>query len=77
MHRKTQALEAKKYGKLLPVALFIFMFIPFQGTGAMSTTIIGSWLGFRFRETFLIVAIGSLLSIIFMILISLGILRIY
>jgi len=76
LHRKTQVLEAKRYGKLLPFALFIFMFIPFQGTGAMSTTVIGTWLGFRFRETFLIVAMGSLLSIIFMILIVLGILRI-
>jgi uncharacterized membrane protein len=76
LHKKTRSLEAKRYGILLPFALFIFMFIPFQGTGAMSTTVIGTWLGFRYRETFLIVIIGSLLSTIFMILISLGILRI-
>jgi len=76
LHRKTQALEKKRYGKLLPVALFVFMFVPFQGTGAMSTTIIGTFLGFRFRETFLTVMIGSFLSTIFVILISLGILRI-
>ena len=77
LHRKTQALEKKRYGKLLPFALFIFMFVPFQGTGAMSTTIIGTWLGFRFREIFLIIVIGSLISTVFMILISLGFLRIF
>ncbi len=77
LHKKTKSLEEKRYGKLLPFALFIFMFIPFQGTGAMSTTIIGTWLGLRRRETILIVAFGSLLSILFMILISLGILKIW
>jgi uncharacterized membrane protein len=76
LHRKTRFLEAKRYGILLPFALFIFMFIPFQGTGAMSTTVIGTWLGFRYRETFLIVTMGSLLSILFMIMISLGVLKI-
>jgi uncharacterized membrane protein len=76
LHRKTRALELKKYGKLLPVALFIFMFIPFQGTGAMSTTIIGTWLGFRFRETVTIVAICSALSILLIIFISYGLLQI-
>ena len=76
LHRKTRSLESKRYGVLLPFALFIFMFIPFQGTGAMSTTVIGTWLGFRYRETFLIVTMGSLLSILFMIMISLGVLKI-
>jgi len=76
LHRKTRSLEAKRYGILLPFALFIFMFIPFQGTGAMSTTVIGTWLGFRYREIFLIVTMGSLLSILFIIMISLGILKI-
>ena len=77
LHKKTRKLEEKKYGKILPFALFIFMFIPFQGTGAMSTTIIGTWLGLRRRETILIVAFGSFFSIAFMILISLGILKIW
>ena len=77
LHRKTQALEAKRYGKLLPFALFIFMFIPFQGTGAMSTTIIGTWLGLRRRETILIVAFGSFLSILLMTLLYLGVLEIW
>ena len=77
LHKKTKDLEAKKYGKILPFALFIFMFIPFQGTGAMSTTIIGTWLGLRRRETILIVAFGSFLTITFMILLLLGILKIW
>jgi uncharacterized membrane protein len=77
LQKKTRKLEEKKYGKILPIALFIFMFIPFQGTGAMSTTIIGTWLGLRRRETILIVTFGSFLSITFMILISLGILKIW
>ena len=77
LHKKTRELEAKKYGKILPFALFIFMFIPFQGTGAMSTTIIGTWLGLRRRVTILIVAFGSFLTITFTILILLGILKIW
>ncbi|MDH7517556.1 MAG: small multi-drug export protein [Candidatus Thermoplasmatota archaeon] len=76
LHKKTHEIEAKKYGKILPVALWVFMFIPFQGTGAMSTTIIGTWLGLKYREIFLIVAIGSLLSIVFMVLAYYGFLRI-
>lgn len=77
LHRKTQALEAKRYGKLLPFALLIFMFVPFQGTGAMSTTIIGTWLGFRQKETLFVVAIGSLLAILFMMLVYLGMVEIW
>jgi len=68
LHKKTREIEAKKYGKILPIALWIFMFVPFQGTGAISTTIIGTWLGLRYRKLFLIVAIGSFISTIFMIL---------
>ena len=77
LHRKTQALKAKRYGKLLPLALFIFIFIPFQGTGGMSTTIIGTLLGFRPRVTIITVSIGSLLSILFLILLSVGILKLW
>jgi len=77
LHKKTREIEAKKYGKILPFALFVFMFIPFQGTGAMSTTIIGTWLGLRRREIILIVSIGSFLTTIFIILVSLGILKIW
>ncbi len=77
LHNKTQKFEEKKYGKILPIALWVFMFIPFQGTGAMSTTIIGTWLGLKYREIFFIVAIGSLLSILFVTFAYLGILNIF
>lgn len=77
LHRKTQLFEAKKYGKLLPIILLIFMFVPFQGTGAMSTTIIGTWLGLRKRETLFVVAIGSFISILFIMSVYLGIVEIW
>ncbi|MCJ7698001.1 MAG: small multi-drug export protein [Thermoplasmata archaeon] len=77
LHKKTKEIEAKKYGKLLPIALFFFMLVPFQGTGAMSTTIIGEWLGLRQRETLIIVSIGSFLSILLVVAIYLGIVEIW
>jgi uncharacterized membrane protein len=77
LHRKTQKIEKRRYGRILPFALFIFMFIPFQGTGAMSTTIIGTLIGLRRRETIGIVTIGSFVSIVAMILLSMGILNIF
>ncbi len=75
LHTKTVAIEARRYGKLLPVALLIFMFVPFQGTGAMSTTIIGTGLGLPHRQTFAIVALGSFLTIIFIILLYSGVVQ--
>ena len=77
LHKKTREIEAKKYGKILPVALWVFMFVPFQGTGAISTTIIGTWLGLSYRKIFLIVAICSLLSILFITFAYLGILNVF
>ncbi len=77
LHHKTQTIEKRKYGTILPFALFIFMFIPFQGTGAMSTTIIGTLIGLRRWETIGIVTIVSFISIVAMILLSIGILTIF
>ncbi len=77
LHKKTREIEHKKYGKLLPIALFFFMLVPFQGTGAMSTTIIGTWLGLRQRETLIIVSIGSFLSILLIVSIYLGFVEIW
>ncbi len=73
LHRKTREIELRNYGRLLLIVLAIFMFVPFQGTGAMSTTIIGTFLGLRKRTTFFIVAIGSFLSILVIAFISIGI----
>ncbi|MBN1860109.1 MAG: small multi-drug export protein [Candidatus Thermoplasmatota archaeon] len=75
LHQKTREIELKHYGKLLLIVLAIFMFVPFQGTGAMSTTIIGTFLGLRKHTTFLVVIIGSFLSILLLTFISIGIIR--
>jgi len=75
LHQKTRQIEMKNYGKLLLFVLAFFMFVPFQGTGAMSTTIIGTFLGLRKWITFFIVAVGSFLSILCMSLISIGLIR--
>lgn len=75
LQKKTREIEMKNYGKLLLIVLALFMFIPFQGTGAMSTTIIGTTLGLRKRATIFIVAGGSFLSICVLSLLSIGIIR--
>lgn len=75
LQRKTREIEMKNYGKLLLIVLAFFMFIPFQGTGALSTTIIGTFLGLRRRTTFLTVAMGSFISILALSLFYNGILR--
>ena len=75
LQRKTREIEMKNYGKLLLIVLALFMFIPFQGTGAMSTTIIGTTLGLRKRATIFIVAVGSFVSICVLSLLSIGIIQ--
>ena len=75
LQKKTREIEMRNYGKLLLIVLALFMFIPFQGTGAMSTTIIGTTLGLRKRATVFIVAAGSFLSICVLSLLSIGIIQ--
>lgn len=48
--------------QLSHIGLFIFMFIPLQGSGAMNTTILGRLLGMPPRVVYLIVTAGSILS---------------
>ncbi|MEM0493533.1 MAG: small multi-drug export protein [Candidatus Thermoplasmatota archaeon] len=64
LHYRTARIQSRNYGKILPLMLLLFMFIPFQGTGAMSTTIICSLLGLHKRLTLLIVGLGSMLTIL-------------
>jgi uncharacterized membrane protein len=64
LHCKTERMQSRNYGKILPLMLLLFMFIPFQGTGAMSTTIICNLLGLNKRLTLLIVGLGSALTIL-------------
>jgi uncharacterized membrane protein len=75
LQRKTREIEMRNYGKLLLIVLTFFMFIPFQGTGAMSTTIIGTTLGLRKRTIFFIVALGSFLSILLISSLYVGVIR--
>ncbi len=74
LQKKTQSIKEKKYGIFLPAILLLFMIIPFQGSGAISTAFIGTWLGFRPRDILIMVAIGSLISIIFVMIAYLNIL---
>ena len=74
LQKRTQSIKEKKYGMFLPAILLLFMIIPFQGSGAISTAFIGTWLGFRPREILIMVAIGSLISTIFVMIVYYNIL---
>ena len=56
--------KADKYRqkRLLTISLLIFMMIPFQGTGGISTTIIARLLGVSAKKTICIVFLGSLIT---------------
>lgn len=77
IEQKVQKIQKKKYGKFLPLALLLFMLFPLQGSGAITTSFLGSWLGFSNRATFLTVAVGSALSITVIILIVIGVISIF
>ena len=66
LDRAYKALQrrAEKYRKkrLLTVSLLIFMMIPFQGTGGISTTIVARLLGVSAKKTIMIVFVGSLVT---------------
>jgi len=66
---------ARKYG-LLHVGLGAFMFIPFQGTGSIITSFLAKIFGVKAWRTVLIVLIGSILSTVFFLGISLGLFEI-
>jgi uncharacterized membrane protein len=58
--------KAEKYKKkrLLTISLLLFMMIPFQGTGGISTTIVARLLGVKAKKTVMIVIIGSAITTI-------------
>jgi len=66
LNRAYQVLQhkAEKYRqkRLLTISLLLFMMIPFQGTGGISTTIIARLLGVRAKKTVLIVFFGSVIT---------------
>jgi len=59
LQRKAEKFKKKK---LLTVSLLLFMIIPFQGTGGISTTIIARLLGVKARKTVFIVIAGSIIT---------------
>ena len=66
LNRAYRSLQGKadKYRqkRLLTISLLIFMMIPFQGTGGISTTIIARLLGVSAKKTICIVFLGSLIT---------------
>ncbi len=69
LKKKSEKLSKKK---LITLAMIIFMIIPFQGTGGISTTIISRLIGFKPKKTVAIVFIGSLITTSFIIMAYLG-----
>lgn len=59
LQKKAEKLRKKK---LLSLSLLIFMIIPFQGTGSISTTIIARALTYPVKKTVTIVFVGSLIT---------------
>ena len=56
LQKKAEKFRKKRW---LTVSLLLFMIIPFQGTGGISTTILSRLLGVKARKTVFIVALGS------------------
>jgi uncharacterized membrane protein len=56
--------RAHKFRKkrVLTISLLLFMMIPFQGTGGISTTILARLLGIKPKKTIFIVFIGSTIT---------------
>jgi len=69
-----RAESAKKHG-LLHIGLTAFMFIPFQGTGSIVTSFLAQVLGVKKWKTVLIVLVGSILSTLFFLGVSLGVIE--
>ena len=54
--------EKFKKKKLLTLSLIIFMIIPFQGSGGISTPILARLLGVKAKKTVMIVLVGSTIT---------------
>ncbi|NIU01781.1 MAG: hypothetical protein GWN01_13000 [Nitrosopumilaceae archaeon] len=62
IEKKSQnTIKNRWFGKAWWLGVGLFMIVPFQGSGAISTTVIGRILGVR-RKIFVIIIAGSLLS---------------
>lgn len=59
--KSNQTIKKRWFGKLWWVGLTLFMIVPFQGTGSVTTTVIGRILGVG-RNVLIVVLIGSTIS---------------
>ncbi len=59
LQRKAEKFKKKK---LLTLSLLLFMIVPFQGTGGISTPILSRFLGVEAKKTVLIVFAGSMIT---------------
>ena len=73
LQEKANKTKSKRW--IIP-ALFGFMIIPFQGSGAISVSIVGMIIGLKKTTLFLIVTIGSIISTTLIMLVCLGFIRV-
>ena len=59
LHKRAEKFKKMKW---INVGLLLFMIIPFQGTGGISTTIISRLLGLSAKRTVAIVFAGSIIT---------------
>jgi len=72
LHRRAEKFKKKR---LLTLSLIIFMIIPFQGSGGISTPILARLLGVKAKKTVMIVFAGSTITTTLFILSWLGFLN--
>ena len=72
LHRRAEKFRKKR---LLTLSLIIFMIIPFQGSGGISTPILARLLGVKAKKTVMIVFAGSTITTTLFILSWLGFLN--
>ncbi len=81
LKRKVQKIENKvnrfeKYD-LVSLGLIGFMFLPFQGTGAITTSILAQFLRLPDWKTLVVVIIGSVTSSLFYLGLTLGVIQLF
>jgi uncharacterized membrane protein len=74
LHEKASKYRRKTW---ISISLIIFMLIPFQGTGAISTSILGRLLGLPANRVFTICVVGSVITTTIITCAVLGIFKIF
>lgn len=62
---------------LVSLGLIGFMFLPFQGTGAITTTVLAQFLRLPDWKTIVVVIIGSITSTIFFTALTMGVIKLF